>query len=205
MCKGLFGEDHIPNEDYLYDKARLKIAEQKLQQLVHGTQILLAHCVGGRLTCSVWPLVLLLDGYKAREPTEIRRDIQWLLGRMVDGLYLRAALDQHCSAVYDLLEEVFCLGDSRIDRTQLVQQSASFLLQLAREVIRHVSDLCNNVTEFPRIGPRLRELRDAMQPPEWIEGHEGGLALPKRQELIAYLQHAGDWFHKVVRASPATT
>lgn len=124
--------------------------------------------------------------------------MHWLLGQMVDGLYLRAALDQHCSEVYDLDDEVFCVGEMRCDRAQLTQQPASTLLRLARKMIGHVTDMCNNVGEFPRVGLRLAELRDAMQPPEWIAGHEGGLALQKRQELIAYLQHAADWFHKVV-------
>ena len=36
-CGMLFGEDLMRNEDYLYEKARLKIAAEEIRKLVNGT------------------------------------------------------------------------------------------------------------------------------------------------------------------------
>src|SRR3546814_564810 len=63
VCGSLFGEDLIPNEDFLYDKARLKVAEQKIQTLVHGKSTV--RMVDQQCVQTVHCLVRWLQGSRA--------------------------------------------------------------------------------------------------------------------------------------------
>ena len=142
------------------------------------------------------------DGYKTQEPTEVRRDIHWLLEQLVDGQYLKEAVRRHCDAVYDFDEDEFKTESTRIKRGQLQQQSAKRLALVAHHVMCGVQQIQQSVASNSRIEQRVNNLSNILQAPEWVQLiTESGesISLPRRQELVSYLQHVAERFQAVVR------
>ena len=187
----------IPDEDFLYEKARLKIAAEEIRKLVNGA--LFSSCNSRKPLSDIGSVYA--DGYKTQEPTEVRRDIYWLLEQLVDGQYLKEAVRRHCDSVYNLDEDEFITDAAKIKRTQLQQQPAKRLAEIAHRIMSGLHQMKQGMSPISRIKQRINELCDILQAPAWVQSiveSRESISLQRRQELVSYLQHVAERFQAVV-------